>query len=605
MPEGRDQAHQALRRGLALALAVAASATAASANPGEPVAQDRDCLRVLRGVDLQTSTIPQLQTALRRGRFTSVQLVQAYEARAAAYADVNAIRQLNPAAEDTARTLDAERRAGHVRGPLHGIPILLKDNVGTKDMPTTAGSIALEGNVPKHDAFITRKLRDAGAIILGKTNLSEFANWMATGMPNGFSSLGGQVKNAYDGGDPSGSSSGSGVAASLALSAATIGTETSGSILSPSLANSDVGLKTTRGTASRAGIVPLAESFDVPGPIVRHVVDAALVLEAMAGVDPDDPATAKADVTYKGPKLEGVRLAYDDADASILEGTAAELWQQTTAQLEALGATLVDTDGFGDADLSGTLLELPAIFSEFHYGLDRYLAAEGQKVHSLAEVIAFNQTHPDRIPYGQDKLIESEAAPALAGAGAPAIQRAHEAIDATLEAADAVAFIAPDGAHIGIGAAGGHPTVVIPLGYPDGDRMGISFLGRRFGEAGLLAAAGALETRTAGQRVPPTQIDGGAEPKSCDAAARAPFPTPVTRLRITRKARVRVTNGPVFRVRVKVTGARGALLARGAKTRIDRAARVRLRRLRRGRAARISVTARDPSNRRVRARADA
>jgi amidase len=592
----------------AVATAVLAlAAPVATAAPGEPVAQDRDCLRVLRGVDLQAATIPDLQRALNRGRFTSVQLVRAYEARIDAYREFNAIRALNPAAEQTAAQLDSERRQHHVRGPLHGIPVLLKDNVGTDDLPTTAGSIALEGQVPKRDAFITRRLRDAGAIILGKTNLSEFANWMATGMPNGFSSLGGQVVNAYDHGDPSGSSSGSGVAASLALAAATIGTETSGSILSPSLANSDVGLKTTRGIASRTGIVPLAESFDVPGPIVRHVADAGIVLQAIAGTDPDDPATTDAKVGdyRRAPSLEGVRLAYDPADASGLDADQSALWQQTTESLTSLGATLVPTDGFGDADVSGTVFELPAIFSEFHYDLDHYLQTEqrdGARVHSLAEIIAFNQQHPDRIPYGQDKLVESEAAPGVKEAGEaqaqPAIDRAHGAIDATLDAANAVAFVAPDGPHIGIGAAGGHPTVVVPIGYPGGNRMGVSFLGRRYSEADLLAAAGALEPTT--HRVPPTQVDGGADPASCDAAARPPFPTPTTRLAVKRhglRARVTVTDGPAFRVRVTGHDRRGRTVLRGRSTRIDRTGTVRLHRVRRGRVARVRVTARDPSGR--------
>jgi amidase len=601
-------------RRLVVCLLAAVCATATPARAQIP--KDTDCLRSLRGVDLYTATIPDLQRALDRGRFMSVDLVRAYEARIEAYSKYNAIRQLNPAAEATAAQLDAERRHGHVRGPLHGIPVLLKDNVGTDDMPTTAGSIALEGQIPKRDAFITKRLRQAGAIILGKTNLSEFANWMATGMPNGFSSLGGQVVNAYSGGDPSGSSSGSGVASSLALAAATIGTETSGSILSPSLENSDVGLKTTRGMASRTGIVPLAESFDVPGPIVRHVVDAAVMLGAMAGTDPEDPATAEADkhvtdfaARVSSSGLEGVRLAYSDDDASGLDAEHQALWDQTKQQLTALGAKLVPSSGFGDADLSGTVFELPAIYSEFHYDLDHYLQTEqrdGARVHSLAEIIAYNQQHSDRIPYGQDKLITSEAAPGVKevgeGQSEPAIARAHGAIDSTLDAANAVAFIAPDGPHIGIGAAGGHPTVTIPLGYPDSQRMGITFLGRRFSEADLLAAAGALETRTHDQWMPPTQV-GVAQPESCDAAGKAPFLVPttrVTRLRVRgTRARIAVAHGPIFRVRVTARDRHGRLVLRGRAARIASRGRVRLHRVRPGRPLHAYLVARDPSNRSV------
>jgi amidase len=528
-------------RHLPLAFATAAvvlslCTTAALGAAGEPVAADRDCLRFVRGIDLQTATIPQLQSAMRAGRLTSVDLVKAYESRIAAYSRFNAIRTVDAHALDHARARDAERRAGRSRGPLQGIPVLLKDNVGTDDMPTTAGSIALEGAVPRRDATITARLRRAGAIILGKTNLSEWANWMATGMPNGYSSLGGQVVNAYDGGDPSGSSSGSGVAASLALAAATIGTETSGSILGPALANSDVGLKTTRGIVSRTGIIPLAERFDVPGPIVRNVTDAAVIMTAIAGFDPDDPATAEADANLppggdfksglRADALRGVRLAYSEADAP--SGAKGVLWAQTLDRLRKLGATLVATGGL-DNDIDGTLLELPAIFSQFHSNLDHYLQTEqrpGATVRSLADVIAISATRPDRAKYGEDRLITSEAAPGYGPFGEAqsqlAIDRAHAEIDQTLDAANTVAFVAPDGAHIGVGAAAGHPQVVVPLGYPGGQRMGAAFLGRRYSEPQILAAAGALQDATHA-RVPPTQVEGGASPASCAAAARPPF----------------------------------------------------------------------------------
>src|SRR3954454_6555418 len=395
--------------------------TAALAAAGEPVATDRDCLRFVRGIDLQTVTIPQLQTAMNAKKLTSVELVEAYLARIKAYDKFNAIRTLNPHAVELAAVRDDERRSGHSRGPLQGIPVLLKDNVGTDDMPTTAGSIAMQGAVPRRDATLTARLRKAGAIILGKTNLSEWANWMATGMPNGYSSLGGQVVNAYDGGDPSGSSSGSGVAASLALAAATIGTETSGSILSPSLANSDVGLKTTRGITSRTGIIPLAERFDVPGPIVRNVTDAAVVMGAIAGFDPDDPATAEADSHLPadsdytkglGPNgLKGVRLAYSTNDTP--SGDKGVLWSRTLATLRKQGATLVPTTGL-DNDIDATVFELPAIYSQFHSALDHYLQTEqrpGATTRSLADVIAISALHPNQAKYGEDRLITSEAAP--------------------------------------------------------------------------------------------------------------------------------------------------------------------------------------------------
>src|SRR3954468_7923467 len=280
-----------MRRFLASVLLVGILAAIPSAAPAAT-----DCTGTVAGVDLQAATIPQLQDAMAAGNLTSAQLVRASLARIAAYdGKPNAIRALAPDALAQARVLDAERAAGHVRGPLHGIPILLKDNYDTTDMPTTAGSIALEGVVPKDEATATRRLRDAGAIILGKTELSEFAGWVSLQNPPGYSSLGGQVVNANDFDfSPSGSSAGSGVAASMAFAAGTLGTETSGSILSPSDANGDVGVKTTLGLASRYDILPLAPDFDVPGPIVRSVTDAAIMLGAIAGPDPHDPATAGA-----------------------------------------------------------------------------------------------------------------------------------------------------------------------------------------------------------------------------------------------------------------------------------------------------------------------
>jgi amidase len=523
---------------LTLTAALSLLPTASPAAPGDPIPTDRDCLRYVRGIDLQTTTIPALQSDMQGGRLTSVELVEAYLARIQAYSQFDAIRALNPHALAQAAAADQERSAGHSHGLLQGIPVLLKDNVGTDDMPTTAGSIALEGAVPRRDATITARLRAAGAIILGKTNMSEWANWMATGMPNGYSSLGGQVVNAYDGGDPSGSSSGSAVGTSLAFAAATIGTETSGSILSPSLANSDVGLKPTRGIDSRTGIIPLAEGFDVPGPIVRNVTDAAVVMGAIAGFDPDDPATAQADSNLPpngdfaaglGPNaLRGTRLAYSLNDASNLSGAGAALWQQTLARLQSLGATLVPSTGL-DNDVDATVLELPAIFSEFHADLDHYLQTEqrpGATVHSLADVIAISALHPDKAKYGEDRLIESEAAPFYTPIGEAqaqlAIDRAHNEIDQTLDTANAVAFVAPDGAHIGVGAAGGHPQVVVPIGYPGGARMGAAFLGRRYSDPQILDAASALQDAT-NARVPPTQVQGGATPLSCAAASRPPF----------------------------------------------------------------------------------
>lgn len=628
-----------------LVLAGAGGAGALAA-PGEPVSRDRDCLRVARGIDLQTATIPQLQDALARGTITSVDLIDAYRTRIAAYAPWNAIRELDPDAHLRAAQRDRERAEGLIRGPLHGIPVLLKDNVGTVDLPTTAGSVALEGQIPRRDAFITARLRSAGAIVLGKANLSEWANWMATGMPNGYSSLGGQVRNAHDGLDPSGSSAGSGVAASLALAAATIGTETSGSILSPALANGVVGLKTTRGLVSRTGIIPLAERFDVPGPMVRSVADAAVVLSAIAGSDPEDPATAEADLrlppggdyttALRSGATAGVRIAYDPAESPDPTTPRGAAYAAVLERLRAGGAVLVESGGFGVADTSGVLLELPAIYTQFHEGLDHYLQTEqreGARVRSLADVIAVGSAQPEKVRYGQDKLLTSLAAPAVKEVGEaqaqPAIDQSHVAIDATLDAADAVAFLAPDGAHIGIGAAGGHPTLAVPMGHPGGDRFGITLLGRRFAEAQLLAVGAALQDASP-VRVPPTQVEGGAEPLDCSAAGRGVFGAarpatapakapagPGLQVRLTRPAfsarrtgrtrkvavRVRLRGGSLRNVRLRVVAPGGRTVLRGAAGRLSRAStRVTLRLVRRPRpgVATLVLTARTPDGTKVR-----
>ena len=366
---------------LAVSLAIAgciSSAATPDAIEAASVTTDGDCLRMLAGVDLQTATIADLQDALDAGTITSVELVDAYLARIDAYDHagplLNSIQLTDPDVRAKAAALDAERAAGNVRGPLHGIPILLKDNVDTSDMPTTAGSIALAENVPRADSFLTAKLRESGAIILGKAQLSEFAHWRGLTIPSGWSSLGGQVVNAYTGGDPSGSSSGSGVAASMAFASATIGTETSGSILSPSNANSVVGVKPTTGLISRTGIIPIAASFDTAGPMTRHVLDAALVLGAVAGPDPADPRTAEsaANMPPNGDytaflstdALQGVRLGY--------KASGNQLFNRALEDLEALGAELVPIETNDAEEVS--LTEIPLLFNEFKFGLNVYLA---------------------------------------------------------------------------------------------------------------------------------------------------------------------------------------------------------------------------------------
>ncbi|MGH2837886.1 MAG: amidase family protein [Thermoleophilaceae bacterium] len=501
---------------IALALALALPATMGTgATAQTPPAEE--CGRIVGGVDLQTATIPQLQAAMAAGTLTSAELVDAYLARIAAYDTsgplLNSIRELREEARAEAEALDQERAAGQIRGPLHGIPILLKDNIATADTPTTAGSIALEGVIPEHDAAVTQRLRDAGAVILGKANLSEFAGWVDLDMPPGYSSLAGQVLNAYDlENTPGGSSAGSGTAASMAFATAAIGTETSGSILNPSQAGSLVGVKTTHGLISTEGILPLAPSFDVPGPMARSVTDAATVLGALAGGDYTTDLSPAA--------LEGVRLAYDSEARGGLGEEELALFDEGIARLERLGATVVGVDN-SLSQFAG-LPELAAIPNEFKASLNRYLSEEmpTADVKTLGDIVAYNREHPDRMKYGQDLLEVSNLSPGLEALfpaqAEPTRALARAEIDRVLSEADADAIITPGLAHANAGAAAGYPTVIVPLGYlADGtDPIGLSFLGQANSENELLSYAYAYE-QDARVRVPPTEVNPELTPGPC------------------------------------------------------------------------------------------
>ncbi len=487
--------------------------------PAAPALAAKECGRFVKGIDLQTVTIPELQAAMDAGKLTSAELVDAYLARIAAFdtggsLKLNSIRTLAPTAREQAEAADKARAAGDTR-PLLGIPVLLKDNVSTVDMPTTAGSIALEGAMPTRDATITKKLRAAGAIILGKANLSEFANWVALGAANGWSSLGGRVKNAYTSttstiGDPSGSSSGSGVAASMAFAAATIGTETSGSILSPTDANGDAGVKTTMGLASRAGILPLSPSFDVAGPITRNITDAAVVLRAIAGPDPDDPATASSQTSdyvralHRGA-LEGTRLAYSNDARDSLSANEQALFDAGLERLRKLGATVTGVDAL-TAQYAG-IAELGFIPNEFKASLNEYLAdwEPNAKSHNLDEVYAYAQEHADKYPYGMNLLQASDAQPGLSQLypAAISVQSAAKAdIEAALAEAGAEAIVTPGPAHANIGAAAGYPTVETQLGYLQKTPVDIGFMGRPYSEAKLLSYAYDFEQDAQVRKVP-------------------------------------------------------------------------------------------------------
>ena len=559
------------QRALATLTVLAALAVSAPVPAGAAVPRDGDCLRTHAGLDLQSVHIGELQNALDAGRTTSVALVDAYLRRIEAYdrsgPALNSIRVIDPAARARAAALDAQRKAGTVLGPLHGIPVLLKDNIGTTAVPTTAGSIALEGSIPLREAFVTERLEAAGAIVLGKANLSEFANWVALGMPNGYSSLGGQVLNAHDLGDPSGSSSGSGVAASMAFATGTFGSETSGSILSPSNANGVVGIKPTVGLVSRAGIIPLAPSFDTAGPMTRTVHDAAVLLGAVAGPDDRDPATiASAEhLPEKGDyrpflletALEGVRLGYS-------EGSGDEVFEQALADLEALGAELVPIDSFEATAFAG-LSEIAAIPNEFKWSLNRYLAEEtvdDLRVKTLSEIIAFNEQHPDKVKYGQNLLEASDATPGLEALSiaqsTPTVLSARAAIDAALLEGDVDAIVAAGPANANIGAAAGYPTVIVPAGYAAEVRpQGVSFLGPAWSEPQLIGFAYAYEQATQRRQAPTTINPDLVAGVSCTTPPATAAPRP----RVPTREPLPATGGGELGW-LAVAAAAGALLSR-------------------------------------------
>jgi amidase len=505
-----------------------------------------DCLSVFEGIDLQTATIPQLQAAMSAGRFTSRQLTEAYLTRIAAYNEgtvkINAIRTFTDDALAQADAADLARHRGR-KGILLGIPVLLKDNMDTVDAPTTAGSIALAGNRPPDDAALVSQLRAAGAVILGKTNLSEFANWMSEGMPNGFSSLGGQVVNPYDQGDPSGSSSGSGAGGTMSFAAGTFGTETSGSILSPSTANSMVGIKPTVGLVSRNGIIPLAHSFDTGGPIARNVTDAAALLSAISAPDPSDVVNQRAPggpppghnyLPYlKRGALEGARIGYSTADEPS-DAPSAAVWNAALAALRADGATLVETDTLADEG-NISLTELAGIPSEFKWGIADYLAHDAGPVgpngrpalvsQDLTGIIAYNQEHSSQIPYGQSLLIASDATTGATQddpSSAATIVAQRQVIDSMFSANALNAYVAPDAAYAGSGAAAGYPSVTVPDGYTSATvgttPHGIQFLGVAWSEPTLIGLAYSFEQST-NDRVPATVNDPALTSSYCSAQA--------------------------------------------------------------------------------------
>jgi amidase len=487
--------------------------------------------------DLEEATIADLRQKLDSGELTSRALTEAYLERIEALdrhgPALRAVLETNPDALQIAEALDAERKAGNVRGPLHGVPILLKDNLDTADrMTTTAGSLALEGSVPARDSFVAHRLREAGAVLLGKTNMSEWANFRSFRSSSGWSARGGQCRNPYAlDRSPSGSSSGTGAAVAASLAAAGVGTETDGSIVSPASACGLVGVKPTVGLVSRAGIIPISASQDTAGPMARTVADAAILLGAMTGLDPRDPATRKgrgkshADYSpFLDPAgLHGVRLGV----ARNRFGTHAGVRRVTEAALEVMkgeGAVLIDPLENPRPDTG----ESETLFHEFKAGLNAYLSALGPDapVRTLAGAIAFNEANAAReMPYfGQETFLEAEKRGGLdSKAYIDARKKARKftrMIAALMDEHRLDALVAPTdnpaclidlvngdprsggGGIASLAAVAGLPHVTVPAGYVRGLPVGVSFVGRPFAEPALLRIAYAFERATR-FRVPP------------------------------------------------------------------------------------------------------
>jgi amidase len=489
--------------------------------------------------ELDEISVVALQNGMTSGKFTARSITEKYLDRIRTIDKqgpaINAIIEINLDAPRIADALDAERKAKGPRGPLHGIPVLIKDNIGTADrMMTTAGSLALLDFVPTRDSAVARRLRGAGAVILGKTNLSEWANFRSSHSSSGWSGRGGQTRNPYVlDRNPCGSSSGSGAAAAANLAAITIGSETDGSIVCPSSMNGVVGIKPTVGLVSRAGIIPISHSQDTAGPICRTVADAAALLTAIAGADTDDAATrsparkAFADYTkfldrggLRGARIGVVRKLFEVAD------NVAPVMKAALDAMKSAGAVLIDPvaiETLGKFDDS----ELLVLQYEFKADLNAYFAQfPNAPVHSLKEIIEFNEKNRDRelFYFGQDILEQSEKkGPLTDKVYVDALAKNHrmarqDGIDAVMDKHKLDALVAPtagpawpidlvDGDHDTGGsstppAVAGYPNINVPAGFVFGLPVGISFFGRAWSEPTLIKIAYAFE-QTVQARKPP------------------------------------------------------------------------------------------------------
>jgi amidase len=487
--------------------------------------------------DIEEATVSSLQIAMQKGEITARDLVTIYIDRIkTGDKQTNSMVEINPDALEIAARLDGERKAGKIRGALHGIPIVLKDNIDTADkMKTTAGSLALlDAPVPKRDASLVEQLRRAGAVVLGKTNLSEWANFRSTASTSGWSGRGGQTRNPYIlDRNPCGSSSGTGAAIAANFAAIGIGTETDGSIVCPSSICGVVGLKPTVGLVSRSGVIPISASQDTAGPMTRTVADAAVLLSAMTAVDASDPATAK-NATMARTDYETF-LKPDGLKGAVI-GVARDYWGKRAevdkimdAALDAMkkaGATIVDVkfptlEKFGDA-------EFEVLKFEFKDGLEKYLAGRGSRYKTLDDLIKFNNENAAReMPHFKQEIFESSAklgsltTKEYLDARALCVKLTREeGIDAAMNKDKLDAIVAPSNAPTwmidwvngdcgsnyisssSLAAVAGYPSITVPAGFLRELPIGISFFGMPYTEHKLIQFAFAFEQMTKARRKP-------------------------------------------------------------------------------------------------------
>jgi amidase len=571
MPTSPPPARRRARRTVPLAAATAcallfpASALAAgsegSGAPDPAAAAAGSGTLPLRDLDLDALTIPELQQRMDAGTLSAVDLMNAYLARIAAVDDeLGAVLSLNPHALDEAAASDRERKQHGARSALEGIPVLLKDNVDTAGMPTTAGSRALLHSQPD-DATITRKITDAGGIVIGKANLSEWANFRGNDSTSGWSGVGGQTANPYVlDRNPCGSSSGSAAGVAASLAQVSIGTETDGSIVCPAGSTGVVGIKPTLGLVSREGIVPISAEQDTAGPMGRHAIDAALLLEVVAGQDEADAATQEipGDLAtdfsaLDAAALQGARIGVwtlSPEESAAVDDVTEGVFANAQKEIEAAGATVVPVSlAYQDQIGAG---ETPALLAEFHRDVNAYLAATpGDHPADLAGLIAFNEQDPVELAYfGQELFEQAQAAPLPSDD--PTVQATRDEIRRLARASidealaqgpgteddlDAIVGLTNTPAWVtryknldGVGdeftystsgpaAVAGYPDITVPAGFAGPQEtlpIGISFFGTRWDDAGVLDLAAAFESATHARRAP------GYLPTVGDSAAPAP-----------------------------------------------------------------------------------